>query len=431
MINRNLFKKEFFLVQLPSALFILIPLLLITGPLLSDLAVTFISILFIIQIIINKNYIIFKNNYFRLFLVFWIYIILNSLLQNINFDSLKISLSYFRFGFFIFAVAYLLEKNQNNIKYFFYCLIFCYIILIFDGLIQYIYGKNIIGYELQMGPRVSSFFGDDLILGSYLSRLFPLLFGLYIFLDVYKKFKFLNILILFIFIFTEVLIFLSGERTAFFFINLTAIFMILFLKNYKKLRITTLILSLLAIFLITLINPLSSKRIITQTLEEMNIGSLFLSDEERIEKKVIFTEQHTDHYLTSINILKDNYVFGVGVKNFRKFCKNEKYRISVISCSTHPHNTYIQLLAETGIFGFMFLFSLLLIFCYYIFNHAKGLLENKSLFSDFQICLLSSVLITLWPISPSGNFFNNWLSVIYYLPLGFFLFSITEEIDIK
>ena len=41
------------------------------------------------------------------------------------------------------------------------------------------FGSNILGYELESGPRVSSFFGDELILGSYLSRFFPILFGLF------------------------------------------------------------------------------------------------------------------------------------------------------------------------------------------------------------------------------------------------------------
>ena len=31
-----------------------------------------------------------------------------------------------------------------------------------------------------MGGRISSFFGEELIMGSYLSRLFPLLFALFL-----------------------------------------------------------------------------------------------------------------------------------------------------------------------------------------------------------------------------------------------------------
>ena len=56
-----------------------------------------------------------------------------------------------------------------------------------------------------------------------------------------------------------------------------------------------------------------------------------------------------------------------------------------------------------------------------MFSHLKGALFKKQyLFNDFQICLLASILITIWPFAPSGNFFNNWISIIYYYPIGFF-----------
>jgi hypothetical protein len=37
------------------------------------------------------------------------------------------------------------------------------------------------------------------------------------------------------------------------------------------------------------------------------------------------------------------------------------------------------------------------------------------------------VLISLWPLLPSGNFFGNWLNVIYYLPLGFIMYNLNKK----
>ena len=42
----------------------------------------------------------------------------------------------------------------------------------------------------------------------------------------------------------------------------------------------------------------------------------------------IFSKQHTHHYMTAYRMFLDNKVIGVGVKNFRNFCSNEKYEIS-------------------------------------------------------------------------------------------------------
>ena len=92
---------------------------------------------------------------------------------------------------------------------------------------------------------------------------------------------------------------------------------------------------------------------------------------------------------------------------------------------THPHNFYVQLLAETGLIGFLFLFSA---FCYVLycgFMQLKSILfKQKRYLTDYQVCLLSGILITVWPFAPNGNFFHNWLMIVYSLPVGFYLQSI-------
>ena len=48
---------------------------------------------------------------------------------------------------------------------------------------------------------------------------------------------------------------------------------------------------------------------------------------------------------------------------------------------------------------------------------------NKSKISNIYIILLSSLFMNLWPFIPTGNFFNNWLSVMYFFPIGFILYN--------
>ena len=123
-------------------------------------------------------------------------------------------------------------KNKFLIKYIFLSLLICFIILIFDGFIQYIYGKNIIGFEKQ-GIRLSSFFGDELILGSYLSRILPILIGTF-FLTNYSN-KNLNIYLFTILVFlTFILIYLTGERAAFFLTIMSITYLIVMVNKYTK-----------------------------------------------------------------------------------------------------------------------------------------------------------------------------------------------------
>ena len=40
-----------------------------------------------------------------------------------------------------------------------------------------------------------------------------------------------------------------------------------------------------------------------------------------------------------------------------------------------------------------------------------------------ESALLIGIFINLWPIIPTGNFFNNWLSMVYLIPISYYLFE--------
>ena len=39
--------------------------------------------------------------------------------------------------------------------------------------------------------------------------------------------------------------------------------------------------------------------------------------------------------------------------------------------------------------------------------------------------------MNFWPFSPSGNFFNNWLSILNFLPLSFLTYYKKYKFDNK
>jgi len=410
--------EKFIYYTVPIILFSLLPFFLITGPFLSDLSVSFISLLFLTHCLKEKNFSYFKNKYFYFFLIFWSYLIINSLINNFNFDSLKISFFYFRYGVFVIAIVALLEVDDKFMKYFFYCIFICFAVLIIDGFFQYFVGENILGWEL--GGRVTSFFGEEKILGSYLSRLWPIFFGLSIFvLNKKNKTFFLFILI---FILSEALIFVSGDRTAFFYINLSAVFVIFLSQKLFKLRLIILLSSILLIVVISVFNPTAKERLIDYTFSQMNVVKETKKKHETVGR-YIFSMQHNHHYLTAYRMFLDNKILGVGVKNFRNFCNDEKYKESRFSCSTHPHNSFLQILTEIGMIGFLFLMGILLVFCRFIFKHMLLKMRGKYYFTDFEICVLSGIAIYLWPFIPTGNVFNNWLNIAMILNLPFLIWS--------
>ena len=222
-----------------------------------------------------------------------------------------------------------------------------------------------------------------------------------------------------IFILSEVLIFLSGDRSAFFYINLTAIFIIFFSQKLLKLRLKTLILSILLIVIISFLNPNAKQRVFDQTLDQMNLVKENIDDQF-----YIFTQEHHEIYVTAYNIFLDNKILGVGVKNFRRICSEKKYYIDDRQiCDTHPHNTYLQILTETGMVGFIFLIFVLFYFCSYMLKHFTLKTKGKYFFTDFEIYVLSGIAIYLWPFVPTGNVFNNWLNIAMILNFPFLIWS--------
>ena len=152
---------------------------LIWGPFFPDLIVSISSLCFLYFILKNNNFYYFSKKPFVIFLVFCIISSLISLESEDISLSIKSSLFYFRIGVFSCFIWYLIDQDKSILTYFYYVLILCFLALVIDGYIQYFTGTNLLGFKIS-GTRVASFFGDELIMGSFLSRLFPLFFALFL-----------------------------------------------------------------------------------------------------------------------------------------------------------------------------------------------------------------------------------------------------------
>ena len=214
------------------------------------------------------------------------------------------------------------------------------------------------------------------------------------------------------------LILISGERSSFAFLILSILFILLLTNKFLKFGLYFLLGSVTLIIMLSLVSP---------TLKNRVFKDPFISSglQKKEEKKYIFTAHHDSLIRTAYNMFLDEPITGHGPKMFRVICKDEKYAVGISPCMTHPHNFYIQLLAETGIIGFSFLFSVFIYVLYCAYRQFKSIvLRQKRYLSDYQVCLLAGILITVWPLTTNGNFFHNWLMIAYSLPVGFYLHSI-------
>ena len=389
---------------------LLIPISLVTGPFVPDLFVSIIAILYLYILFARNEIKILLEKKNLVFIFFCIYLIIISFFSIDFISSILPSTFYIRFGLFTLAIVYLLKEYPNFENLFAKYLLITILFVSVDAYIQIIFGFNIFGMKNIVSDRVSGLFGDEYVLGSYLVRLLPLLLALLInkvTLNLLNKILFIIGIVSF-----NVLIYFIAERTAF---ALNIIFFVLFTLIIKKTRflmIITLVISSLGFLVAGNLSKSTHDRMVNQTINEVF----------KDNKINIFTEGHENHMKTAIKIFKDNIVIGSGIKSFRILCRDERYYETITSCSTHPHNTYAQLLSETGFIGFVLILGIFLIICKNIILYFTRSFYKKNDYVSDQVKILSILIfINLFPFVPTGSFFNNWMSIIYFLPLGFFL----------
>ena len=301
-----------------------------------------------------------------------------------------------------------------------------FLLLIFDSIYEFIIGKNIFGYGNIEKGRLVSFFKDEYILGSYIGKLFFLVASLWFIIygsDNRKK----NLIFLIFYLLSFLVVFLSGDRMPFVLFIFGSLIFLILSRYSTKLKLFFISISTLAIILILIFHQPLNDRFIKKTLFDFGSekglveGRLLYKFKLDNGKEITFLSQHVNYLIVSYNIFKENPIFGKGNKGFKNNC--EKYRIDCCSCSSHPHNIYAQLLVENGIIGFLF-FIILFFWITFIFllQILKKIKNNKdNILSNSKLCILICIYLNLWPLAQTGNLFNNWLSIIYFLPVGIFL----------
>ena len=160
-------------------------------------------------------------------------------------------------------------------------------------------------------------------------------------------------------------------------------------------------------------------------------------------KKIIRFFKYNENLDKVENTIYEEYYFNNNFKKFNlKFDKKNIIKEGEFiyvsypyknGCNTHPHNYLIQFLAEIGIVGFLFylvffLYLLVIIFKTLIIKKKQIKILNFQK-SKFIIC--GSILVELFPLIPSGNFFNNWLSMLFFFKIGILFFLAQNQYNKK
>ena len=386
------------------ALFTVFPIAILLGNLSINLSIILISLIFLVSLVAKK--IIFKNQNrtFLLLAFFFISLVINLLFSN-NFGlSAPRVIKFIFIIFFITSFKFLiinLRENQINKIYKIWSIIFT--IVVIDLIIEFFKGTNIIGLSSVMpGWRLASFTGMESVIGNYFFG-----FVLIALAYVYQNFTNGKKLNLFLAIFFIIISFIIGERANFiktFLIITCFIFLVYDFSLRSKIFSFLTLISIILIFLN--FNSSYKSRYFSphlQTLLEKDGLSKYLQ-----------TSQYGAQYNVAIEIFKDNPVFGVGIKNYRianldsKY-NNLKHKENRLRWGTHPHQIHLEILSETGLFGFICFFIFMALS---IFFSIKSYLTNKNF---YQLSGILFILASMLPLLPSGSFLSTYTSSIFWL----------------
>ncbi|MDA7572699.1 O-antigen ligase family protein [Candidatus Pelagibacter sp.] len=291
------------------------------------------------------------------------------------------------------------QINFEKVVFGFWTLVF--LIVSLDGIVEIVFGFNTLGFSTPQEGRVSGFFGEELVLGGFF-HCFCLIFISYIFNFFSKN----NVFILLMIILLILISFLIGERSNFIKVFLSLSFLSFFIIKLKlRYFIFSFIILFSILFLFINFNYESKNRYFDQVkkiYETKEINSYLIKS------------PYGAHYNAAYKIFEEYPIFGIGIKNFRtesakEKYKNDEYEWTQFRSTTHPHQIHLELLAETGIFGYIF-------FLFFILSSLYLSLKNYFKYKNtFQLSSILYVFFYLTPILPSGSFFATFSSALFWI----------------
>jgi len=423
IFNFNLLTKINFLILL------IFPVFFILGKSFVNLGVILLTFSCIIFFLYNKIHPFSKTeNIF--FGIFFIYIFINSLINYSEFNNTLKSIALFRYIFFSSIIAYTLNnissEQLRKIKNFYFFII---TFVIIDIIFQYFFGFDIFGFEPGMCEdgqclRYQGPFGKELIAGSFFAY-FGLITALFFFNG--------KILQLF-FLVLGIAILITGDRSPFvaYIIFFLAYIFTLNQNFFKKFII--IFISIIIFFLAINLFKSTKTRYYEFTKDITYSG---IKKIETIKNTKDFLKDVKDspwgkHYQVAWAMFLDKPINGHGYNSFQIKCKKYEEITNTNTgkfrgCSTHPHNAFLEILAEQGLIGFL----ILNVIIFYILKKILTLkFKNQKIKIKF---ILSGVLFLCFyfPLKPTGSLFSSWIGSITFFVYSFYLFYLDKSKSIN
>ena len=327
-----------------------------------------------------------------------------------------------RFVLFFFAIRKLLKFKFVNIKTLGLTSLIASSFLSIDIIYQHLYGPDFLGYEPFDG-RYNGIFEHEAIAGGYIQKFF-LISLLYIILsNINYKFIFITIFINL----SGIGILLSLDRMPFLIYLFIFVILIIILKRYRLIFSINLFVLILTFFLLLKNYEPINKRYYSLS-NEINFSNFFFEQGKKNENMQIHIKNENKLLVGDYSkIYKSAYyswlekpIIGSGARSFGIECNKISIKKN-LTCSTHPHNIYFEVITSQGLLGLIILVFFITLL---ISNIIKTLSIKKNKNERIIILILFTILISeLWPIRTYGSIFQTVNGTMFW-----FLISLISSI---
>ncbi|MBN1958127.1 MAG: O-antigen ligase family protein [Desulfuromonadales bacterium] len=371
---------------------LILPVLIFFGKAPTDIACSLIALLFLSAHLVRKDFGWIKPLWVKAGLLLWGYLVLRSFYSPDVLAALGRTIPWGRYLLFGVALWYWVVDNESFSRKLLFSVGVVTVALAMDGLLQYVIGHDVFGYEKHGLYRLTGPFGSPR-LGYVITWIaFPVLVSCLKYSKDQSKIFALKIIC---FVLVAGAVIASGDRTPMILLFF-GVGLVLFLHPvFRRHLIYIFPVMLVTLSIVVYSNPTLHGRYIDQT------GKVFSAFWESAYGKIV---------LDSKDIIISNPIFGVGIRQYRVVTtEGNNARLHAF----HPHNFYLEMWAEAGIVG---LFLLLLLFCSWIVVFFKNYQLWKM--DHLILGLIVGVTIRLWPIIANPSFYASWNVIPLWLLLG-------------
>ncbi len=355
----------------------------------ADVWLSLLGLTFLVRAIVQRDWTWLSHLWVRATFLFWASCLISGALSDIPSYAFGEAFVWFRFPLFAMATAFWLGRDKRLL----------YAMLVSTALGMMLMTGILTTEIIIEGPKHGRLTWpyDDLVPGNYLAKVGMPAFAIMVALAVGARAQ-LGGLMAVLIISTLSISVLTGERLNFVLRFCTAVLAgFVWRRNWPRYLVS--MIALITVFWIMLaitggnVSALIS-RTLTYVMNDLPFGP------------------HSDYYRVmggGFLAFSDAPVWGIGTASYRELCASIIQQPTVFRCDNHPHNYYVQMLAETGFLGF---FTGLLMICTLSWNVFRAGQKNRH-----NVVSATAFIVPLglfFPIASTADFFGQWNNIFMW-----------------